>query len=100
MARETSGWHREDIKSELRKRFGSMRALARAWGYDISVLSQALSRPVSTVIERRIADALQVSPAALWPERWTPEGRPLRRACRPEASGPRRDRSSQNGKAA
>lgn len=69
------GWHREDIKAELRKRFGPITVLSRAWGYSQGGITNALVRPdYSPAIEQRIADALGMPPHTLWPDRWTPEG--------------------------
>jgi len=71
-------WHREDIKAELRKRHGSLSALSRAWSYHPHCISNALARHgYSPEVERRIAQALDTSPHALWPERWTPRGQPI-----------------------
>lgn len=69
------GWHREDIKAELRKRLGPITVLSRAWGYSQAGITNTLLRPdYSPAIEQRIADALGQPPHALWPDRWTPEG--------------------------
>jgi len=69
------GWHREDIKAALRKRLGSMQALARAMGRHPHAISNALRQPgYSTAIERRIAQELGVPLHELWPARWTANG--------------------------
>ena len=70
------GWHREDIKAALRKQFGSLANLSRAWRYHPRAVSQALlgRSGRSRRIEMRIAEALGVTPHTLWPDRWTPEG--------------------------
>lgn len=84
------GWHREDIKAALRKRFGGINALSRAWGYNPKAISNALGHKRSTIVERRIADALDVTPHTLWPDRWTPEGTPVTgRAQTAPAAAPR-----------
>ena len=74
-------WHPEDIKAELRKRFGEMTTLSKSWGYARNAISVALATDRSRVVERRIAEALQVPLHELWPERWNPDGtsRPRRR---------------------
>lgn len=68
------GWHREDIRSALRKKFGNLTSLSVDWGYAPNAITQALGARGWAGIERRIAEALEVSPHALWPNRWTPEG--------------------------
>ena len=69
------GWHREDIKGALRKRFGPITVLSRAWGYSQAGITNTLLRPdYSPAIEQRIAEALGETPQTLWPDRWTPEG--------------------------
>ncbi|MBX9594205.1 MAG: helix-turn-helix domain-containing protein [Roseomonas sp.] len=75
------GWHREDIKGELRKRFGPITVLSRAWGYGPAAITSTLLRPdFSPAIEQRIADALELTPHTLWPERWLPNGTPRPRS--------------------
>ena len=69
------GWHREDIKAELRKHLGPITALSRAWGYSSAGITNTLIRPdYSPAMEQRIAEALGQHPHTLWPDRWTPEG--------------------------
>ena len=75
------GWHREDIKAELRKRLGPITVLSQAWGYGRSGITNALARhDYSPAIERRIAEAIDQQPHTLWPDRWTPEGVPRPRS--------------------
>ena len=96
MARDRRVWHAEDIKAELRKRFRTLAALSRTWGYHQRAVPNALNNPqYSTVIETRIADTLGVEPWRLWPDRWGPDGVPLPRTC-----GPRRAHSSKKPEAA
>lgn len=64
------GMHKEDIKAELRKRFGSMKAFADQCGVDKSILRTALYRAYPKA-EALIAQALNTTPQALWPERYT-----------------------------
>ena len=80
MARQPAGWHPEDIKAELRKRFGPVTKLSAAWGYATNMISLTLLRKNnSTLVERRIADALGIPLHVLWPDRWSPEGARLPR---------------------
>lgn len=69
------GWHRQDIRAALVKRYGPVTSLALNWGYCRSAISIALlGRNSWAAIEARIAQALDTTPHALWPNRWTPEG--------------------------
>jgi Ner family transcriptional regulator len=79
MGRQTpQGWYREMIKAALRTRFGSLEHLSRTWGYHPSAISAALCPGTRLrAVERRIADALEVTPHTLWPDRWSPEGERL-----------------------
>ena len=82
MARGRDVWHREDIKAELRKRFGTMAALGIGWGYNRRAATNARSTSGhSRRIELRIADALGETPWKLWPDRWGSDGVPLPRNC-------------------
>lgn len=65
------GWHQEDIKAALRKRYGKLVDLAASWGLHRAAVSNAIARPESSAVEMRIADALGVTPHTLWPDRWT-----------------------------
>lgn len=72
---QPQGWHREDIKGALRKKHRSLEALSKAWGYHPSAISVALNPGTSWPgLEARIAEELEVSPHALWPDRWAPDG--------------------------
>lgn len=72
------GWHRERIKAALRERYGSLEHLSRTWGYHPATISAALCPGTRLrAVEQRIADALEVTPHTLWPDRWTPEGERL-----------------------
>lgn len=71
------GWHKEDIKAEIRKRGKTMNDLARDCGLPNSTVRNALARPVMSG-EQAISAFLGVPPHELWPDRWTPEGRRIR----------------------
>jgi Ner family transcriptional regulator len=80
MAQKRHGWHREDIKAELRKKFGPISDLSEAWDLDRSAIASALRRPNNSKrVERLISNALQVPLHELWPDRWSPTGEPLPR---------------------
>ncbi|MCA3519357.1 MAG: helix-turn-helix domain-containing protein [Rhodobacter sp.] len=80
------GWHREDIKGALRKKHGPLYKLSSSWGYHPSTVTIALGTPGIATVERRIAADLGVPPHTLWPDRWSPEGRPLPRTPNPSAN--------------
>lgn len=63
------GWHAADIIAGLHKRGTSMAALSRAAGLSSSTLANALIRPWPKG-EMLIAEALEVHPSAIWPERY------------------------------
>lgn len=72
------GWHREDIKAALRKRYGSLSALAKSWGFNRLAISHALQTPKDRKrMAKRVAAALDVSPHELWPSIFEPESRPV-----------------------
>lgn len=72
-----NGWHKEDIKAEIRKRGSTMNALARERGLPTSTVRNALTRPVFSG-EVAIAEFLGVPAHQLWPDRWTSDGRRIR----------------------
>jgi len=72
------GWHVEDIKAALRKKFGALTHLSVRWGFHRTAISAAVTgKKRSSTIELRIARALKLPPHDLWPDRWSPDGRPL-----------------------
>lgn len=83
MAQQPTGWHRETIKAELRRRFGPITHLSASWGYHRPAITNCLaSARYSRPLELRIAAALQVPPCVLWPDRWHKSGEPLPRVGR------------------
>ncbi len=77
------GWHHEDVKAELRKRFGSLTEISRQLGVTRQSISNILSNPLASArLERKVAQALQVPPYAIWPMRWRPDGTPISRSDR------------------
>lgn len=62
--------HPEDIKAMIRKRGGTMAALAREAGVSKQNISAALVMRSSERVERLIADFLGVGPHTLWPSRY------------------------------
>lgn len=79
------GWHHEDVKAELRKRYGSMAAFAKEIGLSRQGIWSALANPLASIrTERLIAGALGVPPNAIWPTRWQVDGKPVSRKDRME----------------
>ncbi|WP_297492497.1 helix-turn-helix domain-containing protein [Acidocella sp.] len=78
-----TGWHHEDVKAELRKKFGSLTVLSRQLGVTRQSISNVLTNPLASArLERKIAQMLQVPPYAIWPMRWRPDGMPISRSDR------------------
>ncbi len=74
------GWHAEDIRAAIRKRYGSLRALSIQFGLNHTAVSSVLRRPEASLkVERLIAAAIGETPHALWPDRWDAAGKPLPR---------------------
>ncbi|WP_411576870.1 helix-turn-helix domain-containing protein [Terasakiella sp. A23] len=65
--------HPEDVKAAVRKKFGSLAALARQHGVSDSVVRAALIRPQPTG-NRLIADCLGLPLHELWPEWYRDDG--------------------------
>lgn len=75
-------WHPVDIIAALKKQGTSLAALSRKAGLSSSTLANALSRPWPKG-ELLIAQALNVPPDVIWPERYIDEkGEPLFRQMR------------------
>lgn len=78
-----TGWHHEDIKAELRKRFGSLTEVSRHLGVTRQSISNVLINPLASArLERKLAQLLHVPPYAVWPMRWRPDGTPISRPDR------------------
>lgn len=68
--RNKQGWEKEYIKYRIRQQFGTFRALAKQAGVIPEYLYGTLNHPQPKG-EGIIARALGVSPAEIWPERYT-----------------------------
>ncbi|EGT3609578.1 helix-turn-helix domain-containing protein [Morganella sp. B601] len=64
-----SDWHRADIIAALKKRGTSLARVSRDAGLNSRTLNNALDRPWPKG-ERLIAEAIGVTPAAIWPSRY------------------------------
>jgi Ner family transcriptional regulator len=75
MARKPSGWHAENIKAELRKRFGTLACFADHIGLGRTAISDVfVAHRSSARVELLVAAAIGVPVQELWPDRWTPDG--------------------------
>lgn len=101
MPQSPPGWHPEDIKAALRKRYGTLRRLSQTWGLHHSAITNTLGDPAYSVpTEMRIALALGVRPQELWPDRWDAGGNALPRPSRQQARPERSVQTSQKTRAA
>ncbi|MFT9091542.1 MAG: helix-turn-helix domain-containing protein [Gluconacetobacter sp.] len=79
MARKPIGMHVEDIKAALRKKFGTLAALSRHLGVHPNTVSITINQPGHSVpMERKICDILGHDPHEVWPDRFHPDGSPVR----------------------
>lgn len=77
-ALSASPLHVEDVKSLIRKKYGSLRALGRELGVEVSSISNVIRSPLcSQRLERLIAEKLGLPPQMIWPERWMANGEPI-----------------------
>lgn len=78
MARKRTGMHPEDIRAEIRKRFGSMAALGRSLGVSKTAVPNTINQPgYSAKMERRLAEVLGKPAAEIWPNRYHGDGTPV-----------------------
>lgn len=77
MVPRLADWHAADVVAELRKRGWSLRRLSLANGYGRDSLRLALRKPWPKA-EAIIATTIGVHPAAIWPRRYGPDGKPNR----------------------
>ena len=68
--------HPEDLKSELRKRFGTLHAFERSYKLPPFSASAALRRPYEAA-ESAIAEAVGLSAHLIWPSRYDASGNRL-----------------------
>lgn len=67
-------WHPEDIKSALRKQFGTLQGFAKNNGLKPSQVSSAIYGRTSAHVEQVIAAALGVPARQIWPSRFDSSG--------------------------
>lgn len=71
----TARW--EWIKYQIRSRGLTLAELSRRLGVELGTLASVKRTPYPRM-ERAIAAALELQPAAIWPERWNQDGTPAR----------------------
>jgi len=70
--------HPEDIRSAVRKKYGSMAKLSRALNLNDNAVSNAICQPgYSVPLERRIAEAIGLTVQQVWPDRYHADGSPV-----------------------
>ena len=74
---QNGAWHPADIKAALEKRGISLAELSRRNGYHSTAAGRAL-RTSWPELERIIAGALEINPREIWPDRYTPDGVPIK----------------------
>jgi len=74
--RPRKGWHREDVKAELRKRGWTLKRVGEENGYASRSVRQCLVQSWPNV-ERIIADILKTEPWVIWPQRYNDYGQPV-----------------------
>ena len=71
--------HREDIKAELRKRYGSVADFERTEGLPPRSVKDVLAGKSRPEIARAVARALNRPPHVVFPDRFSPNGDTLNR---------------------
>lgn len=69
-------WLWPDIKAALEKRGHTLATVARSIGMDDSATRKVKKRPCPRA-QAAIAQAIGVSPLAIWPARYRPDGTPI-----------------------
>jgi lambda repressor-like predicted transcriptional regulator len=101
MPENVRGKHPRRVLAEIQVLHGSCRVLAERLGVQPSAISHVLRDPLfSMKLERGIALALGTSLHAIWPDRWTEDGKSRPRSQRAQIAMPGRINSSQKRKAA
>lgn len=70
-----SDWHPADVLAALKKRGKTLAGLSVANGYHPTAAGKALKRRWPA-LEAIIAEALDMSPAQIWPSRYAPDSQP------------------------
>lgn len=80
MARKPCGMPVKDIKSEIRKRFGSLSGVSDQIGMARNGISNILSQPGYSISgEQKVAKLLGREPYEIWPDRYHADGTPVSR---------------------
>lgn len=70
---QIKGWHREDIKAEIRKRGTTLRALSLNAGLSICAGTVALKKPFPSA-QRVVSEFLNIPLHTLWPQWYDESG--------------------------
>lgn len=62
--------HRVDLRGAIQRKWGSVRSAAQAIEVSEPMLYSALNRRYSPATEARLAEAMEVDPRRIWPDRW------------------------------
>lgn len=82
MARKPCGMHPEDIKAEIRKRYGSLSSVSEQIGMGKNAISNIISRPDYSIAgEKKVAELLELDPYEVWPDRYHADGTPVSRVA-------------------
>jgi Ner family transcriptional regulator len=76
---QVTDWHPADVLAALKKRGHNLARLSVAHGYHPTAAGKALKQQWPAM-ERLVAEAIGVSPQAIWPSRYEGDGSPKLRA--------------------
>lgn len=79
-------WHWEDVKAALRKRGWTINRIGRERGYSHPDSPRRVRLKPWPLMERVIADLLDMQPREIWPSRYNADGTPKGRGIRGEYS--------------
>lgn len=65
------GWHREDVKAALRKKFKTLTAFEQHLSLPVGSVKDVLRGRAVSRTEKAIADAIGIPLAEIWPARYS-----------------------------
>ena len=100
MTQKCTDWHPEDVRAEIRKRFGTMAALGRLLGVSKTAVPNTINQPgYSVKMEARLAEVLGKKAPEIWPSRYHRDGSPISFRAERNVAG-RQNALCKNGNAA